>query len=567
MAVIRWSGFLGENRALHPKLLPEGVCAKSVNAKPGRGDLRPWRNPLTVATVPAGRNTIYRMGRDVASDANYWLSWTGTVHAVRGFETGDTTERTFYSGDGTPKVTNNVIGLAAAPYPTASRPLGIPAPTVAPFPLNDTPPPKEDGSPGAWEGQVQTYYYVYTYVNDWGWESAPSPPSVALDRTTDQTVNVYVTAPPAGNYAINRIRIYRTQTGSSGATEFFFLREIPSGVNPTKDDNRPLGEVLPTTTWVPAPDDLSHLTAGWNGMLFGISGGGLRACDPYVPYAWPLQYEILPPDSKAVALGVFGQAVLVLTTGRPLLVSGSSPDSLDQQPLEMPQACIAPRSVASMGAGVAWASNDGLCWYGQGGARILTAGLLTREQWLALNPASMIGCMVEGLYFCSYDTGAGRKSFMLDPLNPTGLYFMDAGFTAMHFDELQDQLYVLNGTNVQRWDAATTFMTALARSKEYRLPRPENLGWLEVVADLYPVTVRVDCMNIPASEVTALVTLDPRLTAPTPTSIRYTATITGRDPQPLPGGWLADDWQIEVETAGAVQGLALASSIEELAQT
>lgn len=680
MTVIRWAGFRGENRALHPKLLPEGACAKSANQKPGRGDLRPWRNPLTVANVPSGRNSIYRMGRDVASDADYWLSWTGTVHAVRGFETGDTTERTYYTGDGTPKVTDNVMGLAAAPYPTADRPLGIPAPATGPIVTVTDPelaviqagqPARTevvvaprvithvavvsvsmlfatrkyvkvwleaghgivtgdkvnvviDGYPGLSKqdataalqsdglsitysidqsvaafaqtvatgsvtkssdtvfypevpqitadpeslGARQTRFYVYTYVNDWGWESPPSPVSNQADALQASTVTISgFAAPPAGNYAINRIRIYRTQTGESGATEFFFLREIAIGTATTTDDNRTLGEVLPTTTWLPAPDDLSHLTAGWNGMLFGISGGGLRPSEAYVPYAYPLQYEILPPDSKAVALGVFGQALLALTTGRPLLVSGSSPDSLDQQALEMPQACIAPRSVASMGAGVAWASNDGLCWYGQGGARILTAGILTREQWLALNPASMIGCMVEGLYFGSYDDGSGRKSFMIDPINPTGVYFIDTGFTAMHFDELQDQLYVLTGTSVQRWDAASTYMTTVARSKEFRLPRPEGLGWLEVTADAYPVTVRVDCMNLPAGEVTKLTTIDPRLTAPTPTSIRYTATVTSREPAPLPAGWMADDWQIEVETAGAVQGVALASSIEELAET
>ena len=88
-----------------------------------------------------------------------------------------------------------------------------------------------------------------------------------------------------------------------------------------------------------------------------------------------------------------------------------------------------------------------------------------------------------------------------------------------------------------------------------------------MTADAYPVTVRVDCMNLPAGEVTKLTTIDPRLTAPTPTSIRYTATVTGREPTPLPAGWMADDWQLEVETTGAVQGVALASSIEELAET
>ena len=108
MAVIRWAGFAGENRALHPKLLPEAAGTLSRNQHPGRGDLRPWKTPVQVATVPSGRNTIYRMGRDVASDSTYWLSWTGTVHAVRGFDAADTTERTYYTGDGIPKVTYNL---------------------------------------------------------------------------------------------------------------------------------------------------------------------------------------------------------------------------------------------------------------------------------------------------------------------------------------------------------------------------------------------------------------------------------------------------------------------------
>lgn len=560
MSVIRWAGFAGENRALHPKRLRDEVCAVSRGQKPGRGDLRPWRNPLPVATVAAGRKTIYRMGRDVASDSQYWLSWTGIVHAIRGFSSDDTTEQTFYTGDGAPKVTNNVIGLASAPYPTASRPMGIPAPATPLIVAKDI---------GEWTGDVVTHFYTYTFVNDWGWESAPAPVSAQHDRESDATATLSAfAAAPAGNYAIDRIRIYRTQTGESGATEFFFLREIAYGTSTTTDDNRTLGEVLPTTTWLPPPGDLHHLTALWNGVAAGISGNGVRFCEAYVPYAWPIAYEVIPPDSQPVALGVAGQNLLVLTNGRPLLVMGTSPDSMDQMPLEFSQACVAPESVASMGAGVAWASNDGLCWWGPGTSpRILTAGIMTRDDWLALKPATIVGQMYEGLYLGSYNDGSGRKAFLIDPSNPTGLYFLDAGYEAMHFDELQDQLYVLNGTSVQRWDGANTFMTTVARSKEFRLARPEGLGWLEVTADDYPVTVRVDCMNLPAGEVTKLTTIDPRLTAPTPTSIRYTATVSSREPVPLPAGWLADDWQIEIETSGAVQGVALASSIEELAQT
>lgn len=491
-----------------------------------------------LVTVPPGRKTIYRMGRDVASDSQYWLSWTGIVHAIRGFSSDDTTEQTFYTGDGTPKVTNNIIGLASAPYPTTSRPIGIPAPATALTAVKNA---------GSWTGDVETYFYTYTYVSDWGWESAPAQVSAQLDRESDATTTLSAfAAAPAGNYGINRIRIYRTQTGASGATEFFFLREIAYGTTSTTDDNRTLGEVLPTTTWIPAPDDLHHLTALWNGMAAGIAENGVRFCEPYAAYAWPIQYEILPPDSKPVALGVAGQNLLVLTTGRPHLVSGTSPDSMDETPLEFSQACVAPESVASMGAGVAWASGDGLCWWGPGtGPRILTAGIMTRDDWQALRPSTIIGQMYEGLYLGSYDDGSGRKAFLIDPANPTGLYFLDAGYESMHFDELQDQLYILNGTNVQRWDAGAAFMTARARSKQFRAPAPVNFGAAEVVADTYPVTFRVFADG----------------------ALKHTQNVTSRNPFHLPSGFMALDWQFEVETTGAVQGCSVATSMRELSQT
>ena len=543
MPTTRFFGFNGENRAIHPKLLPDTVCTILRNAKPGRGDLRPWRQPLTVASVPAGRQTVYRMGRDVASDSQYWLSWPTVVHAVRGFETGDTTERTYFTGDGAPKVTDNIMALASAPYPTASRPMGLPAPATALLVLMDE---------GAWTGDNESYTYTYTYVNDWGWESAPAPGSLLHTRPIDATATLSgFAAPPAGNYQINRIRIYRTQTGDSGSSDLFFMREIAIGTTSTQDDNRTLGEVLatqqisvPGSAWLPAPDDLSHLTTLWNGMMAGISGGEVRFCEAYVPYAWPIAYDAVPPDSKAVALGVFGQALLVLTTGRPLLVQGSSPDSMDQVPLEIPQACIAPRSVASMGSGVAWASNDGLCWYGAGGPRILTAGLMTRDDWMALKPETLIGRMYEGLYLGSYNDGTGRKAFLIDPANPTGLYFLDVGYEAMHFDELQDQLYVLNGTNVQRWDAGE-LMTYTARSKTFRMPMPLNFAAAEVTADAFPVTLRVVADG----------------------ALKHTQTVESNSPFRLPGGFMATDWALELQGTGAVQGVAMSTSMTELKAT
>jgi hypothetical protein len=546
MAVIRYGGFGGENRAINPVMLPDTVGVVSRNQKPGRGDLRAWKSPTTVATVPAGRQTIYRMGRDVNSDSQYWLSWTTTVNVVRGFDASDTTEQTYYTGDGAPKFTNNVIGLATAPYPTTSRPMGIPAPATAPTVTSTN---SNAASP-----VTEYYYYVYTYVNSLGWESAPSPVSALITRDNlgSTTISAFSSV-PSGNYDIASIRIYRTQ-GSSTGTDFYFLREITTGTASTTDDNRDLGEALATNFWFPAPGiptggasnitepTLSNLTAMWNGMMSGISGNAVRICEPYTPYAWPANYEIVPPDSKPVGLGVFGQTMLVVTTGRPLLLQGSTPDGMDQRPLEMQQACVAARSVVSMGTGVAWASEDGLCWFGQDGARILTNGIMLREDWQAIVPSSVIGRMYEGLYLGSYDDGSGRKGFLIDP-NGGGMYFLDTGYEAMYFDSLKDQLYVLTGTNVGKWDTGTS-MTYRARSKPFRQGSPINYAAAQVNANAYPVTFRLYADG----------------------SLKHTQTVADRNPFRLPSGYRAFEYQIEIEGTNPVQDVAIATSIEELKQ-
>ena len=556
MSRIQWTGFLGENRAVEPLLLKEGLCTVSLNQKPGRGDLRPWRAPLAVASVPTGRKTIYRMGRDVASDSVYWLSWPTYVHAMRSFSTTDTTERTFFTGDGPPKVTDNTMALSSTPYPTTSRPMGLPVPATPCVVATDT---------GTFTGDPTDYYYVYTYVNDWGWESAPSPVSLLNTRPTDATASIgSLAAPPSGNYNIATIRVYRTQADGAGSADFFFLREISIGTATTADDQRQLGRALVTLGWFPPPDDLSFLTPMWNGMAAGISEGVGRVCEQYAEYAWKVENDIVPPEGKAVALGVFEQTMIVLTTARPVVVAGTSPDSLDQQPLAFAQACVAPQSVVSMGSGVAWASNDGLCWYGAGGARILTEQIMLREDWLALNPSTITGRLYEGFYFGSYLSGGVRKGFVIDPRNPTGMYFLDVGFEAMHFDDLQDQLYVLDGTSVKRWDAGGTFLTCKARSRVFRLPAEDSFSVGEVIAKQFPVTLRLDALDLKPELVTRTMAKRPGVfTSPDATTLRRTVTVTSEEPFRLPS-LVAAKWQIESEGVNPVQAFSVASDMDEL---
>jgi hypothetical protein len=544
VSTITISAFLGASLAVDDLLLPQGVGVVSTNQRPGFGDLRPWESPgAAVATLPSSpqRLTMHRMGQDVASDANYWLGWTEVVHAVRGFEADDATERTYFTGSGTPKWTDNILALGGGPpYPQASRELAVPAPTAALVATVNT---------ASTAGTEQAFMWAWTFVNDLGWESAPSPASNSILAKPGTTFNLEgFTAAPGGAYGINRIRLYRFVPGTTTAGGYFFHREWVIGSTPANpiDDARAVGsDPIATTGYRPPPSDGKCMTKLWGGTLAMISGKTVRFCVPYLHYAWPLAYEIGLP-SAGVALAVWGQRLLALTTGDAYVITGTTPDSMDDEPTNINRPCSSARSVVAFNEGeaykgVVWASEGGLCWYGDGGFRLLTEGLLTQEQWQAMNPASMVASRVLGFYVCFYLDGSTLKGFVLDPKAPQGMYHLSTGYHAAFRDPVSDRLFVLDGANVRRWGAGAA-MTATFRSKLIQTPAPEVMRAVEVIAKGYPVNVKVwaDGTLVLDQAVTSDDVVRP--------------SITKR----------ADQFQVEVSSAARVVAVRLASSVDEL---
>ena len=545
MDVLRVAGFLGANLASDAQLLPAEVGTQALNIKPGTGSMRPWHAPKPVAnTSAAGRKTIYRFNADLASDTAYWFEWSSIVHVVRAFLADDTSERTYFTGDGPPKVTNNIMGLAGAPYPTSARLLGVPVPLTQPI-ITQT---------AAGTGDDQNRYYFYTYLTDFSEESAPSPVSAVVVAKPGAHFDITnIAAPPAGNYGINRMRIYCSVVGTSGSAEFFLIAEVAAatattdnGLVPTayaNESNGPSGAV--GRVWTPPPADLSCLTGLWSGMIAGISGMSVRYCEPNRPYAWPAAYETLC-NSKPIALGVFQKNLVILTTGVPRVVYGSAPEAMDDTGGGINAACVSVTSVVSFDHGVCWASPDGLAYIGlHGSPRIITAGPLEKEQWQALNPASIIGAEYLGIYMGFYDAGGGvLKGFMVDPLGDNvSVHFFDTGFSAAYYDPLQKALFGVSGTSIQKWDAGAGMMTATFRSKEFRLPLPENPGAAEVIARNYPATFKLFADG----------------------ALKFTKTVTSREPFTLPSGYEPDVVQMEVSTSvGIVTAFAVAGDIDAL---
>lgn len=535
--------------------LPDTVGSNSVNQRPGRGDLRPWRAPLEVATVPTvpPRKSIYRMGRDTASDTDTWLSWTPLVHVIRGFDAEDPTERTYFSGSGAPKWTDSTMVLPA-PAPNATRELAVPAPVTGPA-LTNT----DDG-----DGSAETRYYLTTFANDIGWESAPSPVTKitcnggAIIEASD------LEAPPAGNYGITTRRLYRTATSQEGATDFQLVREAPVGQATIVDDAGELGEVLVTQgetllgAWVPPPANLKWLITLWNGMAAGISGKSIRfSVAGGKLYAWPLFYEILPGFTP-VALVTWQQNLIVLTTGTPSIITGQDPASMSEQPMDnLPfvGSCVAESSAVTMPQGAAWAAPDGLAYVGTSGSGLLTAGILDPGDWERLRPDTIVGCHWRGLYVGFYNPGDGWKGFMLDPLNPTGIYWLDKGYSAAYHDTYTGALFVLDGGSIKKWDAGAALMTAKFVSKVFTTPST-NLGYLRVMANAWPVTVRLFSDDPQAEE-------DPDADEVIMIE-RAVVVVTDEDVVSLPDGYEARNWQVQVESTKPVLAVLVGESPEEI---
>lgn len=115
MAVIRLGQFKGMAPDANPKTMSEdlGVFASATDTR--FGDIRPLKQPVLHRAATVG-STLYKF-----DTVDTFLIRSGSVDFVRGPIPTDTTERTYYTGDGAPKVTDTSLAV---------RDLGVPAPTT-----------------------------------------------------------------------------------------------------------------------------------------------------------------------------------------------------------------------------------------------------------------------------------------------------------------------------------------------------------------------------------------------------------------------------------------------------
>ncbi len=136
MAVFSIKSFGGVSPKTPPRYLQDTQAQVAINCPVFAGSLVPLpdvsASPVATLTKAGTPQTIYRYGQDIDSDSSYWFGWNYDVDVCRGQVASDPVEWTFYTGDGTPKATYNTIALTGTDLPSASIPLGVPAPENAP---------------------------------------------------------------------------------------------------------------------------------------------------------------------------------------------------------------------------------------------------------------------------------------------------------------------------------------------------------------------------------------------------------------------------------------------------
>ena len=428
-----------------------------------------------------------------------------------------------------------------------------------------------------------TRYYFYTYVNDWGWESAPSPVSQLVEPDQNDKVWIEAEPPPSGRNIVGW-RLYRSVSGSTASafqliynlygttanvvrvkdldgadTEVFDYLGIAlrNGSNkmPYEDAPKPaenaaiVDEVCPSVTWLEPPVVkqngvevyLQGLTDGANGVMAGFIDNMFYCCEPYKPYAFPEKYR-KTTKYPIVGIGSFGQTFFLGTRGNPYLASGSDSASISLLELPNPQACVASRSISSVETGVLYASPDGICLCDLGGVRVITEGLFTKKDWETLLGATpettILGAAHDGVYYLGHAGGLYGIDYVANKL----ISITSTVPTSMYVDKSSDTLYYTSGGFIRAMFGSATKRTAVYKTGLVTFPRPEPLAWLQVFSDFSSaVTVKWYGDGV----------------------LRHTQAVTNTTPLRLPSGRYLEH-QIEVSSAARVTSVILAGSTTEL---
>jgi hypothetical protein len=434
MTVLSLIGFSGEVPRLQPRQLADAAATHAQNVRLDSGGLWPIRKAKHTHTFTGMTEGSIK---SIYLHQSTWMAWTTHVSAAPGPIASD---RLYITGDGAPKMRVGAVTYDLAVNPPAGA---LTAALV-----------------GSGTGSAYSRLYVYTWVTDFGEESEPSPVSNMVDWRAGQTVTLTGFAATPGGRNITKQRIYRSQTADGGSTDLYLIAER-AATSASFTDSVPvdtIAEPIPSLDFNAPPPGLEGLISLPNGVMAAFDGKRVYFCEPWQPHAWPEKY-VQTVDYDVVGLGAFGANVLVCTTGQPYIIAGQHPESMAMEKLEIALPCMNAGGIVDMGQAVAYPSHEGLVTVSTAGPQIASEVLMTRENWLLMNPSTFVAGSRGREYFASYHYvdiyGFEQKGTLIIDLSGATPFVKRANFhaQAMHSDIKTGALFFLDGINVYEYDA------------------------------------------------------------------------------------------------------------------
>lgn len=449
MSTITISEFLGMVPRSHPTRLPDGCAVKAYNCTLYNGKAVPLRQPSVSAypvrlenglTAVGGARSLYLWRRGSFTEM---LAWPGVVKVASSNIADDDRYRVFVTGE-----TGVGTGLLEpAVYAVESGTNDFTRTSIVKTTLEAPVVTNSAGVVG--ETNILYTYFVQTWVDAFGYMSGPSVPSTEVQYVDGQTLNVGVTQAPAG--AVSR-RLWKVITGEeSQSFQFVWEQNASGGVFPAFSytaSDADAGEVLPEFESPPA--DLAWMTFVPGNFYVGFAASSPKTVlftEQGYPTTWPLDYRYDVRD-PVVGLGVCGNSVVVLTTGAPWLITGTSPGSMTVSVMQSEQACVSPYSICVMDGAVFYASADGICMSAPNGdypvlVTNVTEKLFGKREWAALNPSTCIMQPYDGALHAWFTLADGTSKGYIFKLADGGAAVTthDEVAKAAYYDTETDSLY------------------------------------------------------------------------------------------------------------------------------
>lgn len=512
------SGFTGANFYADKSLISPEQMTLSFNQKPGTGDFRPWFKPSQFGDQTFSANSSGILKFVNCNGKTFWSHESISVVNVDSFGF-------IISMNESKKIINIQAEEQVPEYKNIS-----PTTVATHLGLPQSNKPTVGISEGTIPSTSESFSFVVTLVDSLGHESAPSEPSNTFNVSHDWSGGVAVAfqyIPLLNNRPIVGGRLYKLWIQPDGSYQYHrvILNGTPLQVAPDSQGNIQFlglsdtaispGFVLATQGWLPLGTGSHHITSLWNGIYACLNGKNVKFCVAGAPYAWPYELEL---DDECVSCAVYQQSLIVVTKGKPYLITGASPGDMNAMKLELGDACVQPDTCISVGHGVVWMSANGVCYSGLGGTKNITSSLIHEDHfkswilgggyysannWSASSWDGIVyfstALQTEDLlelaerpdgmlpWFQVEQKFSSRAGFFINPANPTGIFPVSyPASSAFSINENSD-LIVWNSQDkkLYRWNGSGphgAMMTAYGRSRSYRMPRPLRFSCIEAIS-------------------------------------------------------------------------------------